>query len=153
MNTLNTVKNSRAEYQSKWVADNRDKWNAYMRERGKSETILKGGKLKSKLSYPVVFSQQDEIVQYLIKDRLVSISIEDKEVFERYKWRLIRAVQKEEKYYVITSCNQKTIYLHRLIMQLEDKNMVVDHRNGNTLDCTRTNLRVVTQSENSKNRK
>lgn len=43
-------------------------------------------------------------------------------------------------------------YLHRLIMNAP-KGMVVDHRNHNTLDCRKKNLRVVSQIENCRNTK
>lgn len=43
-------------------------------------------------------------------------------------------------------------YLHRLIMNAP-KGMVVDHRNHNTLDCRKKNLRIVTQTENCHNTK
>lgn len=41
-------------------------------------------------------------------------------------------------------------YLHRLIMDAP-KGKVVDHLNHNTLDCRKSNLRVVTQTENCQN--
>ncbi len=47
---------------------------------------------------------------------------------------------------------KRTVSLHRLLMG-EPKGMQVDHINGNTLDNRRSNLRVVTASENQKNGK
>lgn len=46
----------------------------------------------------------------------------------------------------------ETIYLHRLVMGA-GSNDVVDHINGNPLDCRKENLRFVTPSQNSANRK
>ena len=46
----------------------------------------------------------------------------------------------------------KTIYLHRLIMGFPE-GMKVDHKNGDTLDCQKSNLRICTNSENLMNRK
>lgn len=40
-----------------------------------------------------------------------------------------------------------TIYLHRFLMQPPEK-MVVDHKNGNTLDNRRSNLRICSQRDN-----
>jgi len=47
------------------------------------------------------------------------------------------------------------IKLHRLIMGLDKKSSggIVDHINGNTLDNTRENLRIVTHKENMNNTK
>jgi hypothetical protein len=48
--------------------------------------------------------------------------------------------------------NRKVIYLHRLILNAP-KGMVVDHINNNHCDNRRENLRICTQSQNSKNQK
>lgn len=48
--------------------------------------------------------------------------------------------------------SENYIYLHRWLTGCP-KGMVVDHVNGNTLDNTRENMRIVTQSENTQNRR
>lgn len=45
----------------------------------------------------------------------------------------------------------KKIYLHRFLMD-SPEGLIVDHINHQTLDNRRENLRVVTHSENMKNR-
>lgn len=47
---------------------------------------------------------------------------------------------------------KKVISLHRLIMNLDDNSLVVDHINHNTLDNRKKNLKVVTEIENQQNR-
>ena len=46
----------------------------------------------------------------------------------------------------------KGVLLHRLIMDAKEDE-IVDHKNHNTLDCTRANLRICSSSENNSNRK
>lgn len=46
--------------------------------------------------------------------------------------------------------NTQTL-LHRLLLDLTDPKIIVDHKNGNGLDCQRHNLRVCTWSENLRN--
>lgn len=46
---------------------------------------------------------------------------------------------------------RSTVFLHREILGLEKGIGVVDHIDGNGLNCRRENLRVVTQHENSTN--
>lgn len=48
--------------------------------------------------------------------------------------------------------NGKHVYLHRLIIGDVPNGMVVDHINRNTLDNRKCNLRIITPSENAKNR-
>ena len=54
--------------------------------------------------------------------------------------------------YVMTEINGKRWYLHRLLLQ-PAPNEMVDHINGDPLDCRRANMRTVTPLQNSLNRR
>ncbi|MBB58107.1 MAG: hypothetical protein CMM42_12850 [Rhodospirillaceae bacterium] len=45
----------------------------------------------------------------------------------------------------------RTVYLHRLVMGAGDGE-IIDHVDGDTLNCCRSNLRFVSKSENGTNR-
>ena len=46
---------------------------------------------------------------------------------------------------------KKNVKMHRLIMQVENRHDVVDHKDGNFLNNTRENLRVCNQAQNAMN--
>ena len=73
------------------------------------------------------------------------IDIDDIPKISRYKWNISKG-------YVITKQGASHIKLHRLIMGdvLED-GKEIDHINRNKLDNRKSNLRVVTHSENMNN--
>lgn len=54
--------------------------------------------------------------------------------------------------YAATTDGKKTQHLHRLLMG-NPPGMHVDHKDGNTLNCSRANLRVCTPRQNSLNRR
>lgn len=53
--------------------------------------------------------------------------------------------------YFVCTYKQQNMRLHRLIMNCEDSQQVVDHINGDPSDNRKQNLRVTTQKNNSRN--
>ncbi len=78
------------------------------------------------------------------KGKFVCVDDEDYLKYHNLKWHL------SDTGYAIRRNNHKTERLHRLIMNAPD-GMVVDHLNGNPLDCRKANMRVCSQRENMQN--
>jgi len=80
------------------------------------------------------------------------VSDEDYEELSKYKWRFQLDKKTEWSGYVCRSTMpDKHIYMHRYIMG-DKKGFFVDHKNRNTLDNTRDNLRHLTPHESNLNR-
>ena len=81
------------------------------------------------------------------------IDIEDYEKVEKYRWT--RTTRNYTISNPIINGKPQKIYLHRLIMGVENKKtkLNVDHINGNPLDNRKSNLRFATQMQNSWNKK
>ena len=74
----------------------------------------------------------------------VKVDDDDYEKYSHLVWHL------SDSGYAVRRNNGKTIRLHRLIMNCPE-GLVVDHLNGDRLDCRKSNMRICTQVENAKN--
>lgn len=76
---------------------------------------------------------------------------EDLEILSNYSWYCLRGG------YAAASVggrkNKRMIYMHRLILNLTDPKLQVDHINHNPLDNRKENLRVCSHNKNGKNLK
>jgi hypothetical protein len=75
----------------------------------------------------------------------VKVDDDDYEKYNHLVWHL------SDTGYAVRRTNGETTRLHRLIMNCPE-GLVVDHLNGNKLDCRKSNMRICSQAENSKNR-
>jgi phosphatidylethanolamine-binding protein (PEBP) family uncharacterized protein len=85
------------------------------------------------------------------KGEEIKVSDEDFELLSTYNWRIDTS-----KGYAIASIRPidgqpYILYMHRLIANV-DKRLKVDHKNGDTLDNRRENLRGATHGQNSMNK-
>lgn len=76
----------------------------------------------------------------------VYIDKEDFNLLSQYSWYIT------SNGYVATNIKRKRIYMHRLIMNATEGN-IIDHTNHNKLDNRKNNLRLCTKSDNNRNRK
>jgi hypothetical protein len=107
----------------------------------------------------VWFTDEQGIVHIPLRGGLEAIIEKvDELLAKRFLWRLRTS---KGKFYAeatklederICDGQKKWISLHRLIMGFP-VDMQVDHANGDSLDCRRSNLRVATASQNASNRK
>lgn len=73
--------------------------------------------------------------------------LEDYDLIKQYSWG-----ESGNGYLRNQKWNQNVLFLHRLIMDCPE-NMYVDHKNGNTYDNRKSNLRIVTIQQNNMNQK
>jgi hypothetical protein len=87
--------------------------------------------------------------------RQVLVDVDDAWLLQKYKWYLW-STKRHNGIYVVASesiSNPKALHykrLHQVIMGTTS-GQIVDHINGNPLDNRRSNLRIVSHSENNKN--
>lgn len=88
---------------------------------------------------------------FLNHGKVSLVSDLDFEMLNKYKWYTHK---RSNLYYVVTGGWGKPVYqMHRLILGISDPKIFVDHKDGNTLNNQRCNLRIATRSQNNANRK
>lgn len=75
-------------------------------------------------------------------DKEFYFDLEDYEKIKNYCWF------ENNDGYIETNINGKTIKIHRMIMDVTDRNIFVDHINHNTLDNRKSELRICCNQEN-----
>ena len=74
------------------------------------------------------------------------VDADDFDKIQKYSW------YESDTGYLMSRINDKIVRMHRLIMNVENKKIVIDHINHNTLDNRKNNLRIATNSQNNMNR-
>lgn len=88
----------------------------------------------------------DEEIRFipLTKGKFAIVDAADYNWLSRYKWHAVRS---GDRFYAYRSKNKRCLSMHRVITGAP-KGKVVDHRDGNSLNNRRSNLRVCKISEN-----
>lgn len=86
---------------------------------------------------------------------IVLVDDEDWDLVNQYTWHLYVQIRREEKqFYCVTNLYVKdkktTRKIHRLILNVNDPKIHVDHINHNPLDNRRCNLRTCTTQQNQR---
>ena len=99
--------------------------------------------INSKLTYNGYLYASDSKEHYK-QGKLVKVLVDEDDfhTYQNYGWYI------SPKGYVYTMIDNHTILLHRLITNCNDINYVIDHHDGNKLNNTKSNLIVMTNTEN-----
>ena len=101
----------------------------------------------NKIKNEYVFTDDETIFMKLNNsDDVVIIDKEDYDKVKDHKWHV------DSVGYARTHIENKTVRLHRFVLEVYDSNTLIDHINRNKLDNRKKNLRITTKVTNSINR-
>jgi hypothetical protein len=91
----------------------------------------------------------------LTQGQVALVDIEDLPKLQKHKWFACKsgAGTRSQTYYVRAKINGRGIPIHRFLMDVDDPSLVVDHKNHDTLDNRKSNLRVVDRTQSAQNRR
>ncbi len=78
----------------------------------------------------------------------ITVDDEDLELVSKYKWYINS--HRQGKY--ISIVNNQRVKIHRMILNVSDPMVKIDHKNGDTFDNRKENLRIATNSQNQANK-
>ena len=91
----------------------------------------------------------------LNKGLVALVDDEDYEKVSRFTWCAHLEGNRKQPYAVTSILQENGRYkqfrMHRMVMEVYDPKIIVDHKNGNTLDNRRKNLRLASFADNSRN--
>jgi len=90
----------------------------------------------------------------LTREQTAIVIISDYEWLNQLRWFASWAKNTQSFYARRTGGERVTMFMHRMILGLEHEDArLADHKNGDTLDNRRSNLRIATYSQNCANKK
>lgn len=101
------------------------------------------GRVRKRTNQYIVHGEVLEIIT--AKGDVILADTEDLDKIRRYSWCISKTG------YAVANNGKKVIKMHRYILDLEDPDIQVDHRNRNRVDNRRKNLRCCTVVENKRN--
>ena len=84
-------------------------------------------------------------IGYTLKGEEFYFDLEDYDKIKNYCWMI------NDNGYVVTRINKNFVFMHRFILNLTDKDVVVDHIYHNKTDNRKSQLRTCSNTENSRN--
>lgn len=102
---------------------------------------------RNKSVVPNTYIIKDNIVYGTIGDKTFTFDLEYLDKVKQYQWHF------DKKGYVQTIIRHKALFLHRLIMDNNDKNIVIDHIDRDKTNNCKSNLRICSFSDNTLNSK
>lgn len=91
----------------------------------------------------------------LTKGKVAFVDDDDFKVLSQHKWHAkVTYHGKVKIWYAARTDNKKrkTILMHRVILGIDNTTLKVDHKDHNGLNNRRSNLRISTQAENTRNK-
>jgi hypothetical protein len=84
----------------------------------------------------------------LSRGKFANVDDKDFQVLSQFKWYINENAEKTKLYAMRSKLKDESIkgtkvYMHRMILNIQDKNTAVKHKNGNTLDNRRANLYLI----------